>query len=167
MTTIRLVPFGEEHDAAFTAMLADAEIARFTPIPQPVPPGYAETWRRRYDEHRPNRENFAIVDRDGTFLGIAVAPMVDREARTAELGYAVVPGSRGRGVALEALRLLTAWAVELGMQRIFLLISVDNTASKRVAKRAGYRFEGVLRARYVKPGVRQDTESWSFLPSDD
>ena len=91
MGTIRLVPFGEEHDEAFTAMLADAEIARFTPLPQPVPPGFAATWRQRYDEHRPHRENFAVVDDDGRFLGIAVAPMVDREARTAELGYAVVP----------------------------------------------------------------------------
>ena len=92
--------------------------------------------------------------------------MVDREALTAELGYAVVPGARGRGVALEALTQLTTWAAGIGMQRIFLLISVDNTASKRVAKRAGYRFEGVLRARYVKPGVWEDTESWSFLPGD-
>ena len=166
MTTIRLVPFGEEHDAAFTAMIADTEIARFTPLPQPVPPGFAATWRRRYDERRPARENFAVVDEDGTFLGIAVAPMVDHEARTAELGYAVVPDARGRGVALEALRQLTDWAVGQGMQRIFLLISVENTASKRVARRAGYRFEGVLRARYVKPGVWEDTESWSFLPAD-
>ena len=78
----------------------------------------------------------------------------------------MVPSSRGQGVGLEVLRQLTAWAVDLGMQRLFLLISVENTASKRVARRAGYRFEGVLRARYVKPGVRQDTESWSFLPGD-
>ena len=166
MTTIRLVPFGAEHDAGFTEMLSDAQVARFTPLPQPVPPGFAATWRRRYDDHRPERENFAIVDDTGAFLGIAVAPMVDREARTAELGYAVVPDVRGRGVALEALRQLTSWAAGIGMQRIFLLISVDNTASKRVAKRAGYRFEGVLRARYVKPGVWEDTESWSFLPSE-
>ena len=166
MTTIRLVPFGAEHDAGFTAMLTDEQVARFTPLPQPVPPGFAATWRRRYDDHRPSRENFAIVDGSGVFLGIAVAPMVDREALTAELGYAVVPGARGRGVALEALTQLTTWAAGIGMQRIFLLISVDNTASKRVAKRAGYRFEGVLRARYVKPGVWEDTESWSFLPGD-
>jgi RimJ/RimL family protein N-acetyltransferase len=166
MATIRLVPFREEHDDAFTAMLDDADVARFTPLPRPVPPGYAGTWRRRYDEHRPKRENFAIVDDDGCFLGIAVAPMIDHEARTAELGYAVVPGARGRGVAVEALRLLTEWAVDLGMQRIVLLISVGNTASKTVARRAGYRFEGVLRARYVKPGVREDTESWSYIAAD-
>jgi RimJ/RimL family protein N-acetyltransferase len=47
-----------------------------------------------------------------------------------------------------------------------LYINVDNQASSRVAKRAGYTFEGVLRSLYVKPGVRSDTEIWSLLPSD-
>src|SRR5438034_6397481 len=46
---------------------------------------------------------------------------------------------RSRGVASEALRLMTEWAfAELGMQRLELLISVENEASKRVAARCGY-----------------------------
>jgi RimJ/RimL family protein N-acetyltransferase len=164
---IRLVPFADEHEGPFVAMLADPDVTRFTPLPWPVPPGFAKTWRQRYDAHRPARENFAIEDcADGRFLGIAVAPEVDREARTAELGYAVVPEVRGRGVAVEALAQLTAWALGLGMRRIFLLISVDNTASKVVARRAGYRFEGVLRQTYSRPGVWEDTESWSYVASD-
>ena len=46
------------------------------------------------------------------------------------------------------------------------MISVDNEASKLVAERAGYLKEGVLRSVYVKPGVREDHELWSCLPSD-
>lgn len=164
---IRLVPFDDEHEDPFIAMLADPDVTRFTPLPWPVPPGYAKTWRQRYDSHRPARENFAIEDcSTGRFLGIAVAPHVDREARTAELGYAVVPEARGRGVAVEALGQLTDWAQGLGMRRVFLLISVDNTASKTVARRAGYRFEGVLRQTYSRPGVWEDTESWSYVLAD-
>ena len=75
--------------------------------------------------------------------------------------------ARGRGVASEALQRLTSWAFqEQDMYRLQLLISVSNEASKRVAQRCGYRFEGVLRGLYVKQDQREDTESWSRLVTD-
>jgi hypothetical protein len=37
--------------------------------------------------------------------------------------------------------------------RLELLISSVNVASKRVAERTGYTYEGTLRALFVKPGV--------------
>jgi RimJ/RimL family protein N-acetyltransferase len=52
------------------------------------------------------------------------------------------------------------------MIRLQLLISVSNDASKRVAQRCGYRFDGVLRGLYVKQDLREDTESWSRLVTD-
>src|SRR5262249_60396559 len=111
-----------------------------------------------YEEGRKDgtRDAFAIVGAgDGEFLGIAVAPQIDRVARTAELGYVVAPSARGRGVASEALRLITEWAFgELGMERLELLISVENEASGRAAARCGDLREGVLRAPYVHGGLR-------------
>jgi RimJ/RimL family protein N-acetyltransferase len=96
-----------------------------------------------------------------------VAPHLDHDEQTAELGYVLGTEARGRGVATEALRQLTAWAFdEQDMIRLQLLISVSNDASKRVAQRCGYRFEGVLRGLYVKQGAREDTESWSRLVTD-
>ena len=163
-----LEPFAVEHLPGVDAMLDDADSLRFTRIPEPVPPGFAQTWLERYEQGRRDgsREAFAIVDDDGAFLGIAVVPEIDRETRTAELGYVVAPAARGRGVATEALRQLTAWAFELGMVRLELLISVDNAASKKVAQRCGYAREGVLRSAYFKQGRREDTEIWSRLPTD-
>jgi RimJ/RimL family protein N-acetyltransferase len=134
-----------------------------------VPAGFAESWLAGYEDGRRDgtREVFAIVDGDGTFLGIAVAPRIDLPARTAELGYMVVRAARGRGVATAALRLLTEWAFdELGLLRTELLISVENSASKRVAKRCGYVREGVLRSVHVKQERREDTELWARLPGD-
>jgi RimJ/RimL family protein N-acetyltransferase len=150
-------------------MLDDPDLLRFTRIPEPVPPGFARTWLERYEEGRAaeNREAFAVVDDAGEFLGLALAPEIDRDTATAELGYAVTPGARGRGVASEALRQLTEWAFgQQGMVRLELLISVDNPASKKVAERCGYVREGVLRSSYVKPGRREDTEIWSRLATD-
>jgi RimJ/RimL family protein N-acetyltransferase len=166
---IRFEPFGESHLEELEEMLEDPELLRFTRVPEPVPPGFARTWLNRYQEGRRDgsREAFAIVDEDGSFVGLALAPRIEREARTAELGYVVAPASRGRGVATEALRRLTEWAFgELGMLRLELLISVENGASKRVAERCGYVCEGVLRSLHVKQGVHEDTEIWSRLATD-
>ena len=166
---IRLEPFGERHLGALEEMLDDPDLLRFTRVPEPVPPGFARIWLDRYEDGRAagNREAFAIVDEDGGFLGLVLAPRIEDDARTAELGYVVAPAARGRGVATEALRQLTEWAfAERGMQRLELLISVENTASKRVAERCGYVREGVLRSLHVKEGVREDTEIWSRLATD-
>ena len=166
---ILLEPFGERHLAALEEMLEDPDLLRFTRVPEPVPPGFARLWLERYEEARADRsrEAFAIVDESGGVLGLALAPRIELEARTAELGYLVAPAARGRGVATEALRRLTEWALsELGMERLELLISVENAASKRVAERAGYVCEGVLRSLHVKQGRREDTEIWSRLATD-
>jgi RimJ/RimL family protein N-acetyltransferase len=138
-------------------------------VPQPPPEGFAERWIARYVEGREDGtcEGFAIVDDGGAFLGLALAPTVARDPEwTAELGYCVVEAARGRGVATEALRRLTDWALAEGMQRVELVISPDNEGSKRVAERAGYVREGLLRSKYFKDGRREDQEVWSRLPTD-
>ena len=166
---LSLVPFGEEHLAGVEGMFDDPDLLRFTRIPEPVPPGFARTWLERYAEARTDgsRDAFAIVDDGGQFLGLALAPQIDRQTRTAELGYVVAPAARGRGVATEALRQLTEWAfAELGMLRLELMISVENAGSKKVAERCGYVHEGVLRSAYVKQDLREDTEIWSRLATD-
>src|ERR687888_208692 len=90
---------------------------------------------------------------DGSFVGLALAFDIDREGRQLELGYVVSPHARGRGVATQALQLLTEWAFsELEALRIALWISATNEASKRVAERVGYRYEGTLRSFHFKQG---------------
>jgi RimJ/RimL family protein N-acetyltransferase len=166
---MRLEPFGEEHLPAVEAMLDDPDLLRFTRIAVPVPPGFARQWAERYREGRRDgtAEAFAIVDAGGEFLGLAMAPVIEAQARQGELGYVVAPHARGRGVATRALALLTAWALEeAGLQRLSLLISVDNEGSKKVAARNGYVLEGVLRSLYFKQDLREDTELWSRLASD-
>ena len=144
---------------------------RFTQVPVPPPADFPLRWIERYEQGREEgtREGFAFVDEsDGGFLGIGLAVRIEREeARTVELGYIVAPEARGRGIGAEALRQLTKWALDdLGALRVELRIAVQNEGSKRVAERAGYVREGVLRSFYFKDGMRQDTEIWSRLPTD-
>jgi RimJ/RimL family protein N-acetyltransferase len=150
-------------------MIGDPDVARSTRLPVPTPDGFAEAWLRRYRAGRAEgtREAFAIVADDGEFLGVALAPKVDGETATGELGYIVRAAARGRGVATEALRQLTRWAIdEAGLVRIELVISIENEASKRVARRCGYEREGVLRSVHLKEGVREDVELWSLVAAE-
>ena len=151
------------------ALLADEEVLRYTRIPDPLPSGFAETWLARYEDGRRDGAcaGFAAIGRDGGVLGLALAPAIDEAAAEVELGYIVAPDARGRGIAGELLRQLTAWALgELGARRIVLIIDVENVASSRVAARGGYLLEGVMRSIHVKQGTRRDAELWSLLPGD-
>ena len=167
---IRLVPLDETHLAGVDGLLDDPDTLRFTRIPEPVPPGYARDWLERYEAGRRDgsREAFAVIDGDGSFVGIALAPDIDPVGGELELGYIVAPAARGRGIATELLRQLTRWALdEVGAERIRLIIDVENAASARVAERCGYVREGVLRSTYVKDSrPRADVAVWSRLPSD-
>ena len=63
MTTIRLVPFTEEHLAGFEEMLDDEPVRRFTRVPVPVPPGFPRTWLGNYESGRRQgtSEAFAVM----------------------------------------------------------------------------------------------------------
>ena len=113
---MRLEPFADEHLPALDALIADPVSLRFTRIPEPTPPGFARLWLDSYEAGRRDgtREAFAAIDDDDRFLGLALAPEIDRDAREAELGYVVAPEARGRGVATAMLRALTALGVRAG-----------------------------------------------------
>jgi RimJ/RimL family protein N-acetyltransferase len=168
MADVRLEPLSDDHRDEVAALLTDPDVLRFTRVPDEPPPGFAEEWIARYEAGRRDgtREGFAALDGDGAFVGLALAPHIDREAQELELGYIVAPFARGRGHGAALLRRLTDWAFADGMIRSYLLIDVGNPASERVAERAGYRREGVLRSAYLKPGRRADVGVWSRLPSD-
>jgi len=80
---------------------------------------------------------FAVTDRRaGTVIG---SVRVGRTPHGATAGYWTAPWARRRGVASDALRLVSAWAIENGLSPIRLYVDADNVASQRVARRAGYQ----------------------------
>jgi RimJ/RimL family protein N-acetyltransferase len=112
------------------------------------------------------RLGFAVLDSESggesgrVFGGIALKDCrVGKDA--AEVGYWTAPAARNRGVASEAVKLLTAWAFEnfavQGLRRIELLHQQDNVASCRVAQKSGYALIEVLPAdppAFPRPGHR-------------
>jgi RimJ/RimL family protein N-acetyltransferase len=139
-------------------------------VPEPWPEGFERKWLALYEDGRRDgkREGYAVVDVEtGAFLGIAGVVDIHPDQNQGEIGYALAPEARGRGIATRALELVTRYALEdLGLDRVELQISTDNDASIRVAEKCGYRREGVLRSLYIKPGRRGDFVIYSRLPTD-
>ncbi|MFE3035226.1 GNAT family N-acetyltransferase [Streptomyces canus] len=77
-------------------------------------------------------------------LGLAAWIDVGLDRGHAEIAYRVVPASRGTGMAAEAARRLTEWALPdlSGLHRLTLCHAVANEASRPVAGKAGFRLEG-------------------------
>ncbi len=152
-------------------LVQDEAIKEFTMVPTNGGEAFVRSWIRRYDEGWRVGDRAGFVVRaagNGAFLGFASMFRLDLPAREGEIGYAVAPTARGRGVAVRALELLTAWGFdELGLERLELRIAVTNPASERVAERGGYRCEGVLRSVHFKEGRRLDIGVWSRLRGDD
>jgi RimJ/RimL family protein N-acetyltransferase len=86
---------------------------------------------------------------------------------TANVGYWVRTGQTGQGIATAAVQLIAQFGFEdLGLQRLELLIAVDNLASRRVAEKVGATFEGVLPAGPHGPGeLQNDSHCFSLTRS--
>ena len=110
----------------------------------------------------------AIVDAsDGRLLGGIGLSSISRSNASAEVGYWVAVGERGRGVATRATALLVEWGfAELELDRIALLADVDNVGSRRVARKLGFVEEGVLRSHLMTRRGRRDSVMYARLAGD-
>lgn len=103
--------------------------------------------RRRTDWSAGRGATWAVADPEDTALwgGVSLHE-IDVEESCADIGYGLLPVARGRGLAAEAVLLVTDWAFgTLGLHRTGLRHAVGNAVSCRVAERAGFRLEGVMR----------------------
>jgi RimJ/RimL family protein N-acetyltransferase len=84
-----------------------------------------------------------------------------------EIGYWTHPEARGRGVATGALAVATSYVFgELGVNRVKAYAALDNTASRRVIERNGYRQTGIERLGAVVRDGREDMALYDLLVSE-
>ena len=63
------------------------------------------------------------------------------------MAFWVLPDARGHGLAAIALEVVSNWALEaVGLHRLDLHHSVENTGSCRIAAKCGYDLEGTARS---------------------
>jgi RimJ/RimL family protein N-acetyltransferase len=111
--------------------------------------------------------HLAMTDAEGLIVGAISLFKTSWSAGTTEVGYGVHPYYRGRGFATEAVRGLTRWAFEtVGLRRIDLTANLDNLASLRVAHKAGFTWEGVLRDAVMEVDGPHDLVIFGLLRDD-
>jgi RimJ/RimL family protein N-acetyltransferase len=168
-----LRPWGPSDASFLTEASRDPAIERYN---GPPPDSLADSiliierieqsWRSFEVEGDPTGAAFTIVDAaSGEPVGMCG---IDDWSNTdvAQFGYWLAAGARGRGLATSAVRLMTGWLFELGAARVFLTIQSENVASAAVARRAGFTYEGTLRAYGVWQSERKDVDVFAVLPDE-
>ena len=110
---------------------------------------------------------FEFVVRDALdrrFLGVCGLNGIDRDNRRANLGYWVRSPEAGEGVASAAAKLVSDFGInQLKLSRVRIFHAVGNVGSGRVAEKAGFQREGVLRSRLILHDVAHDAVIWSRI----
>ncbi|WP_213453386.1 GNAT family N-acetyltransferase [Rhizomonospora bruguierae] len=154
-----------------TEIFADRQTRRWLPVPPEHGDVDARAWCTELAAERRDSgagDHYEIVRReDDRLIGCVWTKRTDRVARVTEIGCAVAAEVRGYGLAAEAVVVVAiALLGEHGFQRVELRVAPGNTASRRVAEKAGFTYEGLLRnAGHVLSG-RTDLEVWSFVTAD-
>ncbi|WP_294563163.1 GNAT family N-acetyltransferase [uncultured Arthrobacter sp.] len=95
---------------------------------------------RTKERHRERLAGRYAVLLDGSPVG--TAGMAEVEGAEPELFYVLSPAVRGRGAATGSVRLLSQWLSSQGFSAVALETMAGNTASERVAERAGFQITG-------------------------
>lgn len=128
--------------------------------------GWIAGWAKRWEDE--TDASWAIVDgRDDQPIGQVGLRTVLLSEASAQLSYWVLPTARGTGIAGRGVRTLTRWAFDtLVLNRLFLLHSTANLASCRVADKAAFGIEGILRNSMLLADGWHDVHMHARLRTD-
>jgi len=157
---VRVRPWRADDLPARVEAWHDASLMQFMlqPAPARITLEAARAWLEARERRRLAGEALFLVVaelKSDRAVGSVWLWNVSAGERRAEIGYWLLAPARGRGYATRAVELLCAYAFEeLGLARLELFTMPDNVASMRLAKRTGFRPQGLVRA-YRRAGPRR------------
>lgn len=167
---LSLRPLRVDDLAGVVAACTDPESARWTTVPTPYTEADAVAFiRNRAPALWAHGEGaaYAIVDADDRYVGSIDLLISADDPGSATIGYLVAPHARGLGYATAAVRAICRWGLRaLGLERIVWRAYLGNTASRRVAEKAGFTVEGIQRGCCTQRGERRDAWVAALLAAD-
>jgi RimJ/RimL family protein N-acetyltransferase len=130
--------------------------------------------RRRFDQDGLlglDHGNLLVELEDGVLAGDvsyhAVHHGPNPGSRAFNVGIALLPAHRGRGLGAEAQRQLATYLfAHTRVERLEASTDVENTAEQRALEKAGFTREGVLRSAQFRDGGFHDLVLYSRLRGD-
>lgn len=143
---ITLRPVQDEDAQAILEQCLDPVTQAWTPISGDFSQDDARRWIRHLVPAgwESGLEHTLAIEYDGRYAG-SVSLKVAGD-RTAEISFGLHPDFRGRSLTAPALRVFLDWAfAELNLNTVKWLAVKGNWASRKVAWRLGFSFDGTLR----------------------
>ncbi|WP_217181674.1 GNAT family N-acetyltransferase [Streptomyces sp. AC495_CC817] len=142
----------------------DAMIPSITTVPRTAGEPEALAYIRRQHDRLRSGAGYAFAIADGEDRAVGHIGLFFAEGARATVGYWIAASVRHRGYAVDALTAVTSWAMTLDrLDRVELYIEPTNAGSIRVAERAEYEREGLLRAWKRIDGRARDMYMYSRL----
>jgi len=167
---LHLRPWQAGDEPALLAACNDPQTARWTQAPFPHLPEHAASYIGELTVQgwaSGDSLTWAVCDSTTSEVLANVAVRRGCDDGVWDVGYWCLPEHRGKGVVPEALASVSRWTFAvLAARRIEWMAEVGNWSSRRVAEKAGFRVEGVLRSGLVHRGRHVDGWIAGLLPGD-
>lgn len=167
---VRLRALNDTDIDAIVVACGDPETERWTSVPSPYLREHAEyfvldcapqQWRTGAGLV------WAMCGPDDRYAGNMDLRISKNDPGRGNVGFHCAPWARAQGWTSVALGLACRWGFEtLGLARIEWRAFAGNDASRRVAEKVGFTYEGVQRSRLVQRGERKDSWVGSILPGE-
>ncbi len=141
---VRIRPIELADGPLIEQFASDLRISATSHVPHPYPPGGGTVFATRaINEWRDGGDRtFAVLSAEA-FAGVVSLMAVNRPIARAQIGYWIAVHQWGKGIATEAVRLVSRCAFEdLGLRELGAGCLAENIASARVLEKAGFN-EGI------------------------
>jgi RimJ/RimL family protein N-acetyltransferase len=163
----------EDDVQALYEQAVDAVMLKWTTVPDPSTPASAREFATKlvpagWEADREWAFAVEAPDQDGIprFVG-SVSLRNEGEGR-AEIAYGAHPWARGRGYVVRALELLLDWGFrERGLRTVIWWANKGNWASRKVAWRLGFSFDGTVRQWLPQRGELKDAWVGALTSTDE
>lgn len=149
-----LRPFRKGDQASLIRNINNKKISRNTlSIPYPYKMSNANSWINyniKLNKKKKKEEMNFVIDIEGEVAG-SIGLRKIKPGHMAEVGYWMGEKYRGQGIMTSVLKEITKYGFnELKLKRMEIGIFPFNQASRRVAEKVGYKYEGRMRKYVLK-----------------
>ena len=127
----------------------------------------SEAWVESRSESWANEEDYSFVVysiENNQLLGGVDINQINSNHKIGNIGYWIRKKALNQGVATEAVSLISEFGFNLlGLNRLEIVMLPNNGASRKVAEKAGAKFEGILQKRLIVFDEARDACLYSLV----